>query len=115
VLDDYTPLRSFVAGAAGEAALAQEGVLFPVRDAWWFVPWQPGQAPGRPELGSDDFTAPNPPHGALFTYFLREPPTSAHEARKAGEKALREKGADVPFRASTVCGPKRWRRTRRCC
>ena len=74
-----------------------EGVLFPVRDAWWFVPWQPGQAPGRPELGSDDFTAPNPPHGALFTYFLREPPTSAHEARKAGEKALRDKGADVPF------------------
>src|SRR6185436_9661863 len=37
------------------------------------------------------------PHGALFTYFLREAPASAHEARKAGEKALREKGADVPF------------------
>lgn len=94
VLDDYTPLRSLSAGAA---ALADEGVLFPVRDAWWFVPYQPGQAPGRPELGSDDFTAPNPPLGALFTYFLRETPTSAHEARKAGEKALREKGADVPF------------------
>lgn len=93
VLDDYTPLRSLSAGAA----VAQEGVLFPVRDAWWFVPWQPGQSPGRPELGSDDFTAPNPPHGALFTYSLREAPTSAHEARKAGEKALREKGADVPF------------------
>jgi photosystem II stability/assembly factor-like uncharacterized protein len=94
VLDDYTPLRGFVAGAA---ALAEEGVLFPVRDAWWFVPYQPGQAPGRPELGTDDFTAPNPPHGALLTYFLREAPTSAHEARKAGEKELREKGADVPF------------------
>jgi hypothetical protein len=94
VLDDYTPLRSFVAGAA---ALAQEGVLFPVRDAWWFVPYQPGQAPGRPELGTDDFTAPNPPHGALFTYFLREESISAREARKAGEKALREKGEDVSF------------------
>ncbi|HVR97079.1 MAG TPA: glycosyl hydrolase [Thermoanaerobaculia bacterium] len=94
VLDDYTPLRGLVAGAA---ALAAEGVLFPVRDAWWFVPYQPGQAPGRPELGSDDFTAPNPPHGALFTYFLREAPASARESRKAGEKALREKGADVPF------------------
>ncbi len=98
VLDDYTPLRGLLVGAsAGEAALAQEGVLFPVRDAWWFVPYQPGQAPGRPELGSDDFTVPNPPHGALFTYFLREAPTSAREARKAGEKALREKGADVSF------------------
>jgi hypothetical protein len=46
---------------------------------------------------ADSFTAPNPPHGALFTYFLREAPTSAHEVRKTGEKALREKGADVPF------------------
>jgi photosystem II stability/assembly factor-like uncharacterized protein len=92
VLDDYTPLRNLSA-----EALAAEGALFPVRDAWWFVPWQPGQAPGRPELGSDDFTAPNPPHGALFTYFLREAPTTAREARNAGETALREKGADVPF------------------
>ncbi|HSG41189.1 MAG TPA: glycosyl hydrolase, partial [Thermoanaerobaculia bacterium] len=94
VLDDYTPLRGLVTGAS---ALAEEGVLFPVRDAWWFVPWQPGQAPGRPELGTDDFTLPNPPHGALFTYFLREAPTSAREARKASEKALREKGDDVSF------------------
>lgn len=92
VLDDYTPLRGLVAGA-----LEQEGVLFPVRDAWWFVPSQPGQAPGRPELGTDDFTTPNPPHGALFTYFLREEPTSARESRQAGERALREKGADVTF------------------
>ena len=98
VLDDYTPLRSFVAAAGAEAgALAEEAALFPVRDAWWFVPYQPGQAPGRPELGTDDFTAPNAPHGALFTYFLREAPTSAREARKDGEKALREKGADVGF------------------
>jgi photosystem II stability/assembly factor-like uncharacterized protein len=95
VLDDYTPLRHVSAGSA--AALAEEGGLFPVRDAWWFVPYQPGQAPGRPELGTDDFTAPNPPHGALFTYFLREAPASAREARKSGEKALREKGADVSF------------------
>lgn len=94
VLDDYTPLRALSAGAE---ALAQEGVLFPVRDAWWFVPYQPGQAPGRPELGTDDFTTPNPPHGALFTYFLSEAPASAREARMAGEKALREKGSDVPF------------------
>jgi hypothetical protein len=72
-------------------------VLFPVRDAWWFVPWQPGQAPGRPELGTDDFTTPNPPHGALFSYWLREAPTTAREARQAREKVLRDQGADTPF------------------
>jgi len=92
VLDDYSPLREIAAGA-----LAGEGNLFPVRDAWWFVPFQPGQAPGRPEKGSDDFTADNPKHGALLTYHLKEAPTTAKEARQAAEKALREKGADTPF------------------
>jgi hypothetical protein len=61
------------------------------------VPWQPGQAPGRPEQGTDDFTTRNPPFGALFTYYLREAPTTAREARQAAEKALRDKGADTPF------------------
>ncbi len=92
VLDDYTPLREMAAGA-----LAAEGALFPVRDAWWFVPFQPGQAPGRPEKGSDDFTTENPPLGALLTYYLKEAPTTAREARQAAEKALREKNADTPF------------------
>lgn len=92
VLDDYTPLREMSAGA-----LANDAVLFPVRDAWWYVPYQVAQAPGRPELGSDDFTAPNPPFGALLTYYLKEAPTTAQEARRAEEKKLREKGTDVPF------------------
>ena len=92
VLDDYSPLREIAAGA-----LAAEATLFPVRDAWWYVPYQPSQAPGRPEAGSDDYTTENPPFGALLTYFLREAPTTAREARQASEKALREKGADVPF------------------
>lgn len=92
VLDDYSPLREIAAGA-----LAAEGTLFPVRDAWWFVPSQPGQAPGRPEIGSDDFTTENPKHGALLTYYLKEAPTTAKEARQASEKALREKNADTPF------------------
>ncbi|HSR14759.1 MAG TPA: hypothetical protein VLL51_03360, partial [Gemmatimonadales bacterium] len=92
VLDDYTPLREVAAGTVGG-----DGGLFPIRDARWYVPYQPGQAPTRPELGSDDFTSDNPPHGALLTYYLREAPTTAREARRAEEKALRERGADTPF------------------
>jgi len=92
VLDDYTPLREVAAGTVGG-----EGGLFPVRDAWWYVPYQPGQAPTRPELGTDDFTSDNPPHGALLTYYLREAPTTAREARQAEEKALRDRGGDTPF------------------
>jgi hypothetical protein len=92
VLDDYSALREITT-----SALAAEGVLFPVRDAWWFVASQPGQATGRPEKGTDDFTTPNPPMGALLTYYLKEAPTTAREARQATEKTLREKGTDTPF------------------
>jgi photosystem II stability/assembly factor-like uncharacterized protein len=92
VLDDYTPLRELAAGA-----LTSEAALFPIRDAWWYVPYQVAQAPGRVELGSDDFTSTNPPVGALITYYLKDAPTTAKEARAAEEKKLREKTADVPF------------------
>jgi photosystem II stability/assembly factor-like uncharacterized protein len=92
VLDDYTPLRELAAGA-----LASEAALFPIRDAWWYVPYQVAQAPGRVELGSDDFTSDNPPVGALITYYLKDAPTTAKEARAAEEKKLREKGVDAPF------------------
>jgi hypothetical protein len=90
VLDDYAPLRE-VARAA-----RLESTLFPVRDAWWYVPYAVGQAPGRPELGSDDFTSPNPPDGALLTYYLDAPLSTAAEARRTQERALRDKGADIP-------------------
>jgi hypothetical protein len=92
VLDDYSPLRALASGAATE-----EATLFPVRDAWWYVPHQVAQAPGRPELGTDDFTAANPPFGALLTYYLSEAPTTSKDARQAEEKKLRDKGSDVAF------------------
>ncbi|MBM3907899.1 MAG: glycosyl hydrolase [Gemmatimonadetes bacterium] len=92
VLDDYSALRDIAAGA-----LSSDGGMFPVRDAWWYVPYQVAQALNRPELGSDDFTAKNPPFGALLTYYLKEAPTTTKEARQAQEKALRERNADAPF------------------
>ncbi len=92
VLDDYAPLREMAAGALdGEAA------LFAVRDAWWYVPSVPMQAPGKPSQGSTDFTAPNPPFGAVFTYWLKEEPLTAREARRRDEKAREQRGEDVPF------------------
>jgi photosystem II stability/assembly factor-like uncharacterized protein/uncharacterized small protein (DUF1192 family) len=92
VLDDYSPLR-----AIADGALTLGGALFPIRDAWWYVPFQVGQAAGRPELGSDDFTANNPPVGAILTYYVKAATTTSQEARRAEEKKLREKGTDVPF------------------
>ncbi|MEO6444041.1 MAG: glycosyl hydrolase [Gemmatimonadaceae bacterium] len=92
VLDDYSPLRSIAAGT-----LATDGGVLPVRDAWWFIPSAVAQAPGRPTAGSDDYTAPNPPHGALITFWLKEVPTTAREAREATERTLRDAGKNAPF------------------
>ena len=92
VLDDYAPLRYL-----NEAVLAEEGHLFPVRDAWWYVPYQPMQSPGQPTLGSTSFKAANPDFGATFTYYLREDVLTAKKTRQKAEKKLREAGDNVPF------------------
>ena len=92
VLDDYTPLREIASGA-----LDAGSTLFPVRDAWWYVPSVPMQAPGKPTLGSDDFTADNPPFGAIFTYYLSEVPSTMAQERAESEQQLREAGENVPF------------------
>jgi photosystem II stability/assembly factor-like uncharacterized protein len=92
VLDDYTPLREMAAGA-----LASGSTLFPVRDAWWYIPLVPMQARGKPTLGSTDYTAPNPPFGATFTYYLADAPETEREARRTMERQLRDSGEDVPF------------------
>ena len=92
VLDDYTPLRAIAAGTRADVA-----AMLPVRDAWWYVPWPLSQAPGRPELGTDDFSTDNPPEGALLTYYVAGLPSTAQETRRAEERRLRERNADVPF------------------
>jgi len=92
VLDDYSPLRRLADEAPTEPA-----ALFPVRDAWWYVPYQPMQAAGQPTLGSTAFRAPNPPFGATFTYHLKEEIQTTKASRRAEERRLGEQGSDVPF------------------
>ncbi|MDH4044646.1 MAG: glycosyl hydrolase, partial [Gemmatimonadota bacterium] len=91
VLDDYTPLRVMA------RAVTDGSTLFPVRDAWWYVPNEPMQAKGMPTLGSDSYRAPNPPFGAVFTYYLDTIPPTQRDTRRAAERALRERGEDAPF------------------
>ena len=70
VLDDYTPLREMSA-----QALTEDAHLFALRDAYLFNPT--GQQPaGAAGLGAmaGNWTAPNPPFGAVFTFSLRQDP-----------------------------------------
>jgi photosystem II stability/assembly factor-like uncharacterized protein len=92
ILDDYSPLRTIARDGLGS-----DGALFPVRDAWWYIPSVPMQAPGKPTLGSTDYAASNPPFGATFTYYLPDGPTMMRSTRQTTERELREAGKDVPF------------------
>jgi photosystem II stability/assembly factor-like uncharacterized protein len=92
VLDDLSPLR-----AADEAALAREGQLLPVRPAWLYVP---GSRLGDREqgaVGETWYAAPNPPFGAVFTWYLRDAWKSAKEARVEAERKSLEAGQEIEF------------------
>jgi photosystem II stability/assembly factor-like uncharacterized protein len=92
VLDDYSPLRHVSA-----ERLDAEALLFPVRTAPWYVPRAPLAMRDKAMQGAAYFTAPNPPHGAVFTYRLKKALLSAKEKRREREKPLEEKKQDVPF------------------
>ncbi len=74
VLDDYSALRDIT-----QQTLTDEARLFPLRNAYSFS--QTGLAPaGTAGIGSmsGNWTTPNPPFGAVFTYNLaRELPSDA--------------------------------------
>ncbi|MDX2427932.1 MAG: hypothetical protein QNK22_04515 [Xanthomonadales bacterium] len=92
ILDDYSALRIMAGERFGSGA-----TLFPVRDAWWYIPSAPSQATGMPTLGSDSFATANPEFGASFTYYLDKSLETSKLARQAEEESQREAGKDIPF------------------
>ncbi len=87
VLDDYSPLREVSADV-----LTSEGHLFDLRDAKRFR-YRSGT---NGSVGDDEYRAPNPEYGAVFTYYLRDGYESLEAKRKKAEGEI-EEGADVPF------------------
>ena len=93
ILDDYTPLRDVDPVALED----NEALLWPGRDALWYLPrWGMAQSPGG-DFGHGHFRAENPPFGAVFTYYLRDDLQTLAEARKETEKPKVEAGEDTPF------------------
>ncbi|KAA3656510.1 MAG: glycosyl hydrolase [Calditrichaeota bacterium] len=92
VLDDYSMLRD-----VSEPVLQKEAGLFPTRKAWWYI--------NRPVLGFNEkgaqgaayFTAPNPPFGAVFTYYLKEDLKSKKALRKEKVKKQNKAGTPATF------------------
>lgn len=90
VLDDYSPLREVT-----EENLGSEAHLFPIKDAWWYIPRPVLSFDEKGSQGAGHYMAPNPDFGAIITYHLKDSYTSLEEERKASEK--KKKGEDVPF------------------
>jgi len=91
ILDDYSCLRE-----VSEELLDKEATLFPVRTAWRYLPRKP-LGRGRGDQGAAMYAAPNPPHGAVFTYYLKQELEPRAKARRTREEALEKQGKDVPF------------------
>jgi len=87
ILDDYSPLREAMA-----EGLSNETILFPVKDAWLYVPRliSGGQ-------GASQYAAENPPFGAILSYYLPEDIPSLKSERQKKEKKLNKEGLDIPF------------------
>jgi photosystem II stability/assembly factor-like uncharacterized protein len=95
ILDDYTPLRAITSEQLRDGAL-----LFPVRDAPWYLPkltmgdFEEG---GKSSQGDAFFVAPNPPFGAIFTYYLSEGLKSSRQARQEEERKISKERGDTPY------------------
>ncbi len=92
VLDDYAALREL-----SDQAVAAEARLFPVKKTLRYIPRRPIDSRDKGTLGDAFYTAPNPPFGAVFTYYLKEPVRGAAEARREDEKAREKAGKTVTF------------------
>ncbi len=94
ILDDYSPLREVT-----EELLESEGHVFPVKKAWVFMEEARLGLRGKAFQGDDYFTAPNPPFGAVFTFYLKEAPKKLKEQRREAEKKTEEDGQAVSYPA----------------
>ncbi len=89
VLDDMSALRLMK-----EPQLEQAATLLPVRTALMYIPSAPMGSDGPAEQGERMFTAPNPPVGAVFTYYLKDEWKSREAARREKERELQKTGGD---------------------
>ena len=90
ILDDYTPLRQL-----SEESIQQDATIFPIKKALMYIQATPLGGGEKGSQGAGYFTAPNPPFGATFTYYIKESLKTRKEIRRKQEKKLAEDGGDV--------------------
>jgi photosystem II stability/assembly factor-like uncharacterized protein len=92
VFDDYSVLRQ-----VDEEILGHDAELFPVREAKWYIPRRVFGFGEKGSQGDAFYTAPNPPFGAVFTYYLKDAIETRKAARREKEKEIAKEGGDTPY------------------
>ncbi len=92
VLDDYSALRD-----VSLEKLEKEATLFNTHKTWWYVQKQKLGYSEKGSQGASFYTAPNPPYGAVFTYYLKDSYKTQKEQRKEEEQKLIKEDKNVSF------------------
>ncbi len=92
ILDDYTPLRHL-----SQQTLRQPAKLFPIKKASMYIQTNPLAGGEKAFQGASFFTAPNPPFGAVFTYYLKDDLRTRRSKRLERESELAKAGEDVHY------------------
>lgn len=92
ILDDYSALRS-----VSEESLGEDMGLFPVRDAWWYIPRRTLGYGKKASQGDAFYVADNPPFGAAFTYYLKDSLQTRKQERQEREGEIAKEGGDTPI------------------
>ncbi|MBV6522521.1 MAG: Ycf48-like protein [Gemmatimonadaceae bacterium] len=92
IVDDYSALR-LTSGTTLERAVE----LFPTRDAILFVPTEQYGGSGKASQGEMLYAGDNPPYGAVFTYYLRDPLKSLKQKRVEAERAAEKAGQPIRY------------------
>ncbi len=82
ILDDYSPLR-----VSPTEVSQKDNYLFPVKSALSYIAYNPGG-----DLGTNYFTAQNPPVGAAITFNLKEGLRTKQQERQQRERAAMQRG-----------------------
>ena len=92
ILDDYAPLRNLKLDD-----LKKDSLLFDVPPALSYTPKRELGYSEKGNQGAGFFTAPNPPFGAVFTYYLKKGLKTKKEEREERDKKLAKEKKNIPF------------------
>lgn len=92
VLDDYAALRQMK-----EADLQVAGKIFPVKDGLIYIESMPLGLREKSFQGHSHYTAPNPPVGAAFTYFIKDEVKTLKQKRQEAEAEKIKKNEPIRY------------------